>query len=254
VPAPLRTLVGAGARLLHDDHPLGRKLRRLPMSVLDRHLDAMCFFRPAELTRLASPALTALLADHDPFANERDSYARARRALGEIPSLLFVDSMNYMPDDVLTKVDKTSMLHSLEVRVPLLDHRVLEFVARIPFALKLREGVGKWILRESVRDLLPAETLAREKQGFAVPIERWFGGSFGALAREVLEDPRARGRGWLNPRAVSRVLAGNGLREERRARQVFALVMLELWAQTYLDRARETLDTPLPSSGREAAA
>jgi asparagine synthase (glutamine-hydrolysing) len=254
VPAPLRTLAGAGARLLHDDHPLGRKLRRLPMSVLERHLDAMSFFRTAELGRLASPALTAAIADHDPFANERDSFARARRVQGEVPSLLFVDSMNYMPDDVLTKVDKTSMLHSLEVRVPLLDHHVLEFVARIPFELKLRQGVGKWILREAVRDLLPPETLAREKQGFAVPIDRWFGGSFGSLAREVLEDRRARERGWLEPRAVSRVLAGGGLREERRARQVFALVMLELWAQTYLDRPRETLDTPLPVAGREAAA
>jgi len=159
-----------------------------------------------------------------------------------------------MPDDVLLKVDKTSMLHSLEVRVPLLDHRVLEFVARIPFDLKLRRGVGKWILREAVRDLLPRETLARGKQGFAVPIARWFGGSFGTLAHEVLEDPRARGRGWLDPRAVSRVLADGGLREERRARQVFALVMLELWAQTYLDRPREALDTPLPAPARRAAA
>jgi asparagine synthase (glutamine-hydrolysing) len=253
VPASLRALAGVGARLLHDDHPLGRKLRRLPMSVLDRHLDAMCFFRPAELARLASPGLTAALADHDPFANERDSFARARRGLGEVPSLLFVDAMNYMPDDVLTKVDKTSMLHSLEVRVPLLDHRVLEFVARIPFELKLRQGVGKWILREAVRDQLPAETLARGKQGFAVPIDRWFGGSFGTLAREVLEDARARDRGWLDARAVSRVLSDGGLREERRARQVFALVMLELWAQTYLDRPRDALDAPLPPPGREAA-
>jgi asparagine synthase (glutamine-hydrolysing) len=135
----------------------------------------------------------------------------------------------------------------------LLDHRVLEFVARIPFELKLRQGVGKWILREAVRDQLPAETLARGKQGFAVPIDRWFGGSFGTLAREVLEDARARDRGWLDARAVSRVLSDGGLREERRARQVFALVMLELWAQTYLDRPRDALDAPLPSPGREAA-
>jgi asparagine synthase (glutamine-hydrolysing) len=239
---------------MHDDHPLGRKLRRLPMSVLDRHLDAMAYFRPAELARLASPALAAALADHDPFANERESFGRAAATLGEVPALLVVDAMNYMADDVLTKVDRASMLHSLEVRVPLLDHQVLEFVATIPFGLKLRDGVGKWILREAVRDLLPPETLARGKQGFAVPIDRWFGGAFGTLAREVLLDPRARGRGWTDERAVTRVLTDRGLREERRARQAFALVVLELWAQTFLDRPREALDAPLPAAGRAAAA
>jgi len=215
------------------------------MSVLDRHLDAMAYFRPPELTRLASPALRRALGGHDPFANERATFARAAAGLGEIPALLVVDAMNYMADDVLMKVDKTSMLNSLEVRVPLLDHRVLEFVATIPFELKLRDGVGKWVLREAVRDLLPAATLARGKQGFAVPIDRWFGGSFGTLAREVLLDPRARARGWFDDRAVERVLADGGLREDRRARQVFALVNLELWAQTYLDRPREALEAPL---------
>lgn len=87
-----------------------------------------------------------------------------------------------------------------------------------------------------------------------MPIDRWFGGAFGTLAREVLLDPRARGRGWTDERAVTRVLTDRGLREERRARQAFALVVLELWAQTFLDRPREALDAPLPAAGRAAAA
>ena len=160
-----------------------------------------------------------------------------------------------MTDDVLVKVDRTSMAHALEVRVPLLDHHVLEFVARLPFEMKLRGGVTKWILKESVRDLLPPETLARGKQGFGVPLERWFGGDFGRLAREVLLDPRARARGWLDPRGVSRVLRDGGAREDRRARQVLALVCLELWAQTYLDRPRDRLAPPLAGviAGREVS-
>ena len=253
VPRPLRALAAAGARALPEDPPLGRKLRRLPMSVLDRHLDAMAFFRTHELARLASADLRAHLAGRDPFAPERATFARAAAGLGEVAALPVVDAMHYMADDVLMKVDKTSMLNSLEVRVPLLDHRVLEFVATIPFHLKLRDGVGKWVLREAVRDLLPPEILARGKQGFAVPIERWFGDRFGALARDVLLDPRARARGWFDARAIERVLAGEGLRGDRRARQVFALVNLELWAQTYLDRPREALDAPL-APGRDAAA
>jgi asparagine synthase (glutamine-hydrolysing) len=245
IPHPLRRLASFGARALHPDHALGRKLRRLSLSVVDRHLEAMAFFAPHELGSLVGPDLRAVLGRHDPFAEARMHHARAAAESGDVAGLLYLDAVTYMADDVLMKVDKTSMLNSLEVRVPLLDHRVLEFVARIPFAYKLRGGISKWILRECVRDLLPAETLARGKQGFGVPLERWFGADFGRLAREVLLDPRALGRGWLDPRAAERLLEGNGARDDRRARQVWSLVCLELWAQTYLDRAREQVDRPL---------
>jgi len=138
--------------------------------------------------------------------------------------------------------------------VPLIDHKVLEFVATLPFEHKLRGGVGKWLLRESVRDLLPPETLQRGKQGFGVPLEHWFGAEFGRLAREVLSDRRARERGWLDPRGVEAVLGPSGVRDERRVRQVWALVCLELWAQTYLDRPRESLDRPLPAFAADPSA
>ena len=105
-----------------------------------------------------------------------------------------------------------------------------------------------------MRDLLPPETLARRKQGFGVPLERWFGGSFGRLAREVLLDPRARGRGWLDPRAVERLLDAQPRAQDRHARQVFALVCLELWAQTWVDRPREALAAPLAAASRPPVA
>jgi asparagine synthase (glutamine-hydrolysing) len=130
-------------------------------------------------------------------------------------------------------------------------------VARIPFEYKLRGDVSKWILKEVVRDLLPPVTLARGKQGFGMPLQKWLGADFGRLAREVLLDPRARSRGWLDPAGVERVLQGAGLRDERRAYQVWSLVCLELWAQTYLDRPGERIGEPLPalvSTGVTAAA
>ena len=104
---------------------------------------------------------------------------------GEIAALLHLDARTYMVDDVLVKVDRTSMQHSLEVRVPLLDHRVVEFVARLPFGLKRKDGVTKWILRQTVKDLLPAETLARRKAG----LRR----AAGAMARRGIRRTRARG-------------------------------------------------------------
>jgi asparagine synthase (glutamine-hydrolysing) len=248
VPGALRRALGAPARLLHPDHAVGRKLHRMGLSVVDRHLDVMSYFPPRELAGVLSPALRRTLAGHDPFAEARERHARAALRLGEIAALPALDAATYMTDDVLVKVDRTSMMHSLEVRCPLLDHEVLEFTARLPFELKLRGPVGKWILREAARELLPAETLGRGKQGFGVPLERWFGGGFGRLARETLLDPRARGRGWLEGRAVERLVGGGPGRDERRARQLWALVCLELWAQAYLDRPREALDHPLAAA------
>ena len=140
------------------------------------------------------------------------------------------------------------MRESLGVRCPLFGNELLEFTARIPFEYKLRGDVSKWILKEVARDLLPPEIMKRPKQGFGMPIERWFGADFGRLARDVLLDPRARGRGWFDPRGIEEVLAGAGQRAERRARQAWALVCLELWAQTYLDRPGDGMATPLPAS------
>jgi asparagine synthase (glutamine-hydrolysing) len=156
-----------------------------------------------------------------------------------------MDALTYMTDDVLVKVDRTSMLNSLETRAPLLDHHVLEWAARLPFAYKLRGDVSKWVLRECVRPLLPSAILARGKQGFGVPLDRWFGGHLDRLAREVLLDARARRRGWLDPRATERLLTGADLRDELRAKRVLTLVCLELWAQCYLDRPREELVAPV---------
>jgi asparagine synthase (glutamine-hydrolysing) len=250
IPQPLRRLLAAPSALLPPDHALGRKLRRFGLDVAGRHLDVMAHFPARDLAGVLAPSLRDALRGHDPFLAARAVHEQASRIVGPVPALLHLDAMTYMIDDVLVKVDRTSMLNSLEVRAPLLDHVVLEFVARMPFAQKLRGDVTKWALREVGRPLLPPGIMQRGKQGFGVPLEHWFGHDFGRLAREVLLDRRCRDRGWLDPRGVERVLAGEGLRDAQRARQVFTLVCLELWAQTWLDRPRSALceptDGPLP--------
>jgi len=244
IPRALRQLAAAPAAALGADHPLGRRLRRTAMSVVERHLDVMSHFPPRELRSLLTPALRAATAGHDPWAAARALHARAARGLGDVAALPALDALTYMTDDVLVKVDRTSMLNSLETRAPLLDHHVLEWVARLPFEMKLRGDVTKWALRECVRPLLPASILARGKQGFGVPLERWFHGAFGELAREVLLDRTTRARGWLSPATVEGLLAGGELRDEVRAKRTFTLVCLELWARTYLDRPRAELSAP----------
>jgi asparagine synthase (glutamine-hydrolysing) len=244
IPAPLRRLLASPAALLAPDHGMGRKLRRLGLGVADRHLEVGAHFAPRELAGVLAASLRKGIPGHDPFLAARAVHERARRVVGAVPALLHLDALTYMTDDVLVKVDRTSMLNSLEVRAPLLDHVVLEFVARMPFEYKLRGDVTKWALREVARPLLPPAILQRGKQGFGVPLQHWFGQEFGRLAREVLLDRRCRDRGWLDPRGVEALLAGGGLREERRAKQVFTLVCLELWAQTWLDRPRASLEQP----------
>jgi len=245
LPRSLRRLAALPARWLHTDHGLGRKLNRVALDPIGRHLEVMSYFLPRERDALLSADLRRHLDGYDPYAAPRAVHAAAARELGDLPALAHLDALTYMTDDVLVKVDRTSMQHSLEARVPLIDHKVMEFVATIPFEYKLRGGVSKWILREVARDLLPASILARPKQGFAVPLTHWFGADFGRLAREVLHDPRAIARGWFEPRGVRHVLEGPGMRDERRVRHVWALVCLELWAQTYLDRGPEAMVAPI---------
>lgn len=244
IPHPLRRLLGAISAAMPFDDPLGRKLHRAGLDVADRHLEAMSHFPPRLLREVLSPGLRESLRRHDPYAAARAIHRAARRGAGEIPALLNLDASTYMTDDVLVKVDRTSMMNSLEVRAPLLDHVVLEYVARLPFEYKLRGEISKWVLREVARPLLPPSILQRGKQGFGVPLAQWFGAGFGALAREVLLDRRCRERGWLDPAAVERVLGGRGLPADLHAKQVFTLLCLELWAQTWLDRPRAALVQP----------
>lgn len=244
IPRPLRRLAALPAAWLPGDHLLGRRLRRVGMTVAKRHLEVMSHFPPGALRHVLTPALLEAVRGHDPYAAALALHARAARGLGDVPALTALDAMTYMTDDVLVKVDRTSMMNSLETRAPLLDHHVLEYVARLPFTYKLRGDVTKWVLRECVRPLLPPAILARRKQGFGVPLERWFAGDFGRLAREVLLDQRCRERGWLAPGAVEGLLAGDGLRDGVRAKRVYTLVCLELWAQCYLDRGRDALVAP----------
>lgn len=248
VPYALRRMLGRPSRTSHRGNVLTRRLRRAGMSVVDRHLDAMTYFDRIGLDQILSAECRAELRGYDPLASARRHYQRAQ-PLGELAALLHLDASTYMVDDVLTKVDRTSMLTSLEVRVPLLDHRLQEFAATIPFRYKLRGDVSKWVLRESVRDLLPAEILARGKQGFGVPLQAWLGAGFGRLARELLLDGRARRRGWFDAAAVGRLLAGDGVRAEDGVRQVWAMMCLELWAQTYLDQRGNNSSTAPSATG-----
>jgi len=116
--------------------------------------------------------------------------------------MMYLDTVNYLPDDILTKVDRTSMAVSLEARVPLLDHRVVEFAWRLPFSQKYRRGQGKWILRKVLDRYVPSDIINRPKMGFAVPVEFWLRDSLLDWAESLLDERKMNDDGFLNARHI----------------------------------------------------
>ena len=236
LPGGARGLLGAIGRSGVVPDGLARRLGRASLDPVERHLALMALGSGDEVGDVLAPGIRAA-TPVDAIARARAEAARYART--DLRALGHLDLVTYMTDDVLAKVDRMSMAHALEVRVPLLDHVVVEFAARQPFDYKLKGGVSKWLLKRATRDLLPPSILARGKQGFGVPLERWFGGTFDAFVGEHLASARLERRGLFSPAGVRRLVArSTGAHPDPRAgRLVWAVLVFELWAERFLDRA-----------------
>ncbi len=207
----------------------------LGASALDRYLRMVTYQHDDGASHLLSGDARAVVSSLPPF-DYLTSQVRAFRAPDHLSTFQGLDFRTYLPEDILTKVDRTSMLVSLEARVPLLDHVLVEFLARVPSTLKLHQGEGKYLLKETMKRDLPEPILRRPKMGFGVPLARWFRGALAPYVRDHLLDGRFRARGLFDHGAVGRLIRGHqsGMRDH--TSQIWALLTFEQWARQWLDR------------------
>jgi len=161
-------------------------------------------------------------------------FARANGS-GIVDAALLTDIMTYLPNDLLVKVDIATMAVSLEARSPFLDHHVIEFAASLPEKYKLRGLTTKYLLKQVLRKLLPAENLDRRKMGFGVPLGHWFRGKLQTFLRETLLAEASLNRGLFKPEAVKRLVELHTRGERDYSHQLWTLLMLELWYQRFID-------------------
>ena len=231
--AALRGLIGVAAALL-PAHARGKS--RLEMMALGP--EAWFVWRRTVfplylLKRVAEPSLL----DAVTRLPEAESVGRLRsNPAALLTTLQQWDQRHYLPDDILVKVDRATMAHSLEARCPLLDHRVIELACRQTANSHGDARTTKRLFREVVKPWVPPAVLARPKAGFGVPLRRWFHEGLLGWAREILADRRTTERGWTRSTEVNLLLTQhqNGTRDH--AKRIWALVCLELWARQHLDR------------------
>ncbi len=231
----LRPLFRAAASALPVGAPGQAYAGLLGAGPIDRYRRLIAYQRRETLRRLLSDDLSALARS----AASADTFARLAARSGApdyVTALQYVDVHTYLPGDILTKVDLTSMAVSLESRVPLLDHKLMEFVATIPSSLKLRNGTGKYLLKRAMATSLPVEILTRRKMGFGVPLGAWFRGELRDMTRDVLLSPAARQRGLFRIAEVEALLRTHDAGRRDCSARLWALVCFELWMRQWADR------------------
>ena len=210
-------------------------LRHVAKDPAGRYMDSIAMFQADERAALYAPGARAAIhaASEAALAQHFDRFS----ALPHDSQMMRFDFETYLPEDVLTKVDRMSMAHSIETRVPLLDNQVIDFAATLPAHLKIHNGRRKHILKETLRPMLPPGILDRKKQGFGVPLGTWFRGGLTGLFSDVLDAPRTKQRGYFEPAFVSRLLKEHLAGQRDHTLRLWQLLVFELWHRQYLDTA-----------------
>jgi asparagine synthase (glutamine-hydrolysing) len=216
---------------------IGRRARRISDALgraaypeLERYVAMVGLYSPDLRAAILNSSGEATPAQRIPSALER-AWADAR-SLDPIRRYQAVDTDTYLPDDILVKVDRASMAVSLEVRAPLLDHALVQYVAALPTRLKFRRGKGKWILRRLLEGHVPTSVLTRPKHGFSVPLGSWFRAGWEEDARAWLFDGSLRH--LLSRGAVEKMFAEHAAGAADHGEHLWLLLVLAAWWDRYV--------------------
>ncbi|OQW31031.1 MAG: hypothetical protein A4E19_20935 [Nitrospira sp. SG-bin1] len=210
-------------------------LRNIGLDAAERFIDSLCLISDDAKSLLLQGSIIDQLNGHDPKKHFRHLF-KMGVSNNHIDHQLYLDSKTYLPGDVLTKVDRMTMANSVEARAPFLDHLLIEFASRLPSAWKLKGYESKYILKQAVKGLVPQEILRRQKKGFGVPLGIWIRGELRPMVEGVLTDLTTSQRGIYHQAGV-RVLLNEHMRGRRdNSHKLWALLMMELWFRTFIDR------------------
>lgn len=242
IPRGFRSLAAAGIRCVSPggwDKLLGPLLPFLPGALRQANVGDKLHKGAGVLgVRTIDELYLGLVSYWEPGAlviggNEPATFLRGNPprldGLDNLQRMMALDAVTYLPDDILCKVDRAAMAVSLESRVPFLDHRVVEFAWRIPLAMKMRDGVGKWILRQVLYRYVPKELIERPKMGFGVPIDDWLRGPLKDWGEALLDEGRLRREGYFNPAPIRKKWLEHLSGKRNWQHHLWGVLMFQAW-------------------------
>lgn len=239
IPAPVRRVVFGTLSVLYPKADWAPRVFRgkatfesLACSHIEGYFRSVSACRPETKAQILHQDVQRQVGGYDTLDLFRDYYEKAGTT-DPLSRIQYVDVKTYLPDDILAKVDRASMANSLEVRAPLLDHRLIEQAARIPSSLKLKGGTGKYIFKKALEPLLPSEILYRKKMGFAVPLASWLREDLKPMAESLLLANRPDG--MLDKRGVERLWKEHQSGLRNRSTELWTLLMFRLWQKRFVE-------------------
>lgn len=236
LPAIARQFLAYTSHILPDGFYGKNLLWNVSLPARARFLDSISYTGARQLEELLSPSFHGELVRTHYASSIMEGYFERVRDRPWLSQLQYFDAKTYLPADVLTKVDRMSMAHSLEVRSPFLDHFLVEYVTSLPINLKLRNDVAKYLLKRIAQKFLPPEIVHRKKQGFGVPLEYWFKNGLREYVHDVLFDTRTLTRDMFREAEVVRLVRQYENGHTELATNIWMLLVLETWSRLYLDR------------------
>ncbi len=232
IPACLRRAAGAIGHTMRDGMRGRRFLQHLALDGPRRYIDASTLFPSDQMRKLFRAEAFHEMSRHDPATA---SLACLEPMDGDwLAAVQRRDLESYLPLDILTKVDRMTMAHSIEARPPLLDHKLVEFAATIPADMRMRGGTTKYLLKRAMRGILPDAIIDRPKHGFAVPLARWFRGELREFACDLLLSDACRRRGFFNAPYLETLFRQNDGGRDLDL-QLWTILSFELWCRRFLD-------------------